>query len=112
MAQEKICLTRGRKCGKLIKCVKARLTKTGGIVLLRELHTGKRVTGVKQTRRCLRDGQALRVYLAKDADESVTGPVREECRGQEVPVCEDYTMREIGQASGIQVGAAVAALVR
>ncbi len=80
--------------------------------MLKELRTGKRVTGMKQARRSLRDGLALRVYLAKDADVGLTEPVRELCRAQGVPVCEDYTMREIGQASGIQVGAAVAALVR
>ena len=78
---------------------------------LSELRTMDRVLGVKQSRRAIRDGLARGVFLASDADPALTGPLYELCRGKEIPVATQYTMRELGQAAGIQVGAAVAALL-
>ncbi len=36
--------------------------------MLKELMAGKTVSGVKQSRRAVRDGLARAVYLARDAD--------------------------------------------
>lgn len=80
--------------------------------MLNALHTGKKVMGVKQTRRAVRDGVAVRVFLARDADPALTDPVKTQCLAVGIPLCEQFTMRELGRAAGIQVGAAVAALVR
>ena len=65
--------------------------------MLTELKAGPRVVGAKQTRRALADGRAVRVFLAEDADPGVERM---------------SATRELGQACGIAVGAAVAALVR
>ena len=59
-----------------------------------------------------RDGCAQLVFLARDADPALTARVREQCRAQGVEVAEGFTMRELGQAAGIQVGAAVAAVLK
>ena len=80
--------------------------------MLSELRTGPRVVGAKQTRRALSDGRAVRVYLAEDADPGVTGPIESLCAEQGAQVVHVPAMRELGQACGIAVGAAVAALVR
>ena len=80
--------------------------------MLKELRSGKKVSGVKQSRRAVRDGAARAVFLARDADPALTAPLLALCREQDVPVFEDCTMRELGQAAGIQVGAAVAALLK
>lgn len=80
--------------------------------MLTELKTGPRVVGAKQTRRALSDGKAVRVYLAEDADPGVTGPIETLCSQQGTEVIRVPAMRELGQACGIAVGAAVAALVR
>ena len=80
--------------------------------LLTELKTGPRVVGAKQTRRALSDGKAVRVYLAEDADPGVTGPIEALCAERGTEVVRVPAMRELGQACGIAVGAAVAALVR
>ena len=84
----------------------------GGVRLLKDLQSGKKVSGLKQSRRVLRDGLARTVYLARDADPALTAPLRELCRETDVPVDEHYAMRELGQAAGIQVGAAVVALLK
>ena len=75
--------------------------------MLEELKAREKVVGVKQSRRAVRDGLALWVFLAADADPALTGPIREQCRESHVPVTEDYTMEQLGQAAGIKVGAAV-----
>ena len=80
--------------------------------MLTELKAGPRVVGAKQTRRALQDGRAVRVYLAEDADPSVTSPIEALCAENGVEIVHVPTMRAMGQACGIAVGAAVAAVVR
>ncbi len=78
---------------------------------LKRLSTTARVIGVKQSRRAIRDGLAKEVFLASDADPELIAPLLAMCRRGDIPVTTQYTMRELGQAAGIQVGAAVAALL-
>ena len=80
--------------------------------MLSELRVKEKVIGVKQSRRAVRDGLALRVFLAADADPALTAPLAEQCRSQGIPVEAGCTMRELGQAAGIQVGAAVVTLLK
>ena len=80
--------------------------------MLEKLQAKEKVIGVKQSRRAIRSGLARLVFLACDADPALTGPLEEQCRRQQVPVVSQYSMRELGQAAGIQVGAAVAALLK
>ena len=86
--------------------------KTGGVSLLSELRGRDKVIGVKQSRRAIRDGLAQQVFLAADADPALTGPLAEQCLSLGVPVENGCTMRELGQAAGIQVGAAVVTLLK
>ena len=80
--------------------------------MLNELRVKEKVIGGKQSRRAVRDGLALRVFLAADADPALTGPLADQCRGLGIPVETGRTMRELGQAAGIQVGAAVVTLLK
>lgn len=79
---------------------------------MKELRSGKKVSGVKQSSRAVRETLARAVYLARDADPALTDPIRALCREKGVPVVDRWDMRELGQAAGIQVGAAAAALLR
>jgi large subunit ribosomal protein L7A len=73
--------------------------------------TNHKTVGVKQTQRALEKGVVHSVYVAKDADNHVLRPVLDLCRGQGVQVVEVPTMVELGKACGIEVGAAVAAIL-
>ena len=44
--------------------------------MLEELKTAKKVVGIKQLRRALKDRSAKLVFLAKDADPALTGRLR------------------------------------
>ena len=79
--------------------------------MLKELRTKEKVTGVKQSGRAIRSGAARQVFLAYDADPALTAPLLELCRQQGVPAAIRYSMEELGQAAGIQVGATVVALL-
>lgn len=76
-----------------------------------KLQTGPRVVGAKQTRRAVNDGRSKQVYLAKDADPIVTDPIALLCTQKGLSICWVETMKEMGEACGIAVGAAVAAVV-
>ena len=79
--------------------------------MLSQLENNAKVVGAKQTRRALRDGKAIRIYLAEDADPVLTEPI-EALSGQlGVEVEWIPTMKELGSTCGISVGAAVAAVL-
>ena len=80
--------------------------------MLKELQAMEKVAGVKQSRRAVREGLAQKVFLASDADPALTAPLRQQCLAAGVPVLDQFTMRPLGQAAGIQVGAAVVALLK
>ena len=76
-----------------------------------ELTNSAKVVGVKQVRRALNAGRAKRLYLAKDADPQLTRPLAEQAGAQGVEVVWLGSMKELGRACGIAVGAAVAATI-
>ena len=75
------------------------------------METEKRVVGVKQSRKAIREGRARRVLLASDADPAITGPIAAECAAAGIPVEENWTLAQLGRACGIAVGASVAAVL-
>ena len=77
--------------------------------MLNELTDAAKVAGVKQVRRALAGGQAKRLYLAKDADPQLTRPLERQAREHGAEVVWVDTMKALGRACGIAVGAAVAA---
>ena len=79
--------------------------------MLNELANADKVVGVKQARRALASGQAKRLYLAKDADPQLTGPLERQAAEKGVDVTWTDSMKALGRACGIAVGAAVAATV-
>ena len=79
--------------------------------MLAELYTTNKIVGIKQLRKALGEGRAKKVFLADDADPKLTAPILEQCREKGVETEHVPTMQELGQACGIEVGAAVAALL-
>ena len=83
-----------------------RIPECGNLVEL----VGKQVVvGAKQLRKALKNGRACFVYLAEDADPAITAPIEAQCQENKVSYAWIPTMRELGCACGIEVGAAAAA---
>ena len=80
--------------------------------MLEVLRDAEKVIGVKQSRRAIRDALAQQVFLACDADPALTDPMAQQCESAQIPVSREFTMKELGQAAGIHVGAAVVTLLK
>ena len=78
---------------------------------LRLLSEKKLAVGARQLKKALEAGKTEMVFLADNADPSITEPIAELCRRQEATVFWVRTMEDLGRACGIEVGAAAAAAV-
>ena len=77
-----------------------------------EALSGKRtVAGAKQIRKALTSGKAKCVYLAADADPAITEPLLALSQQHNVAAHWVRSMTNLGQACGIEVGAAAAAAI-
>ena len=76
------------------------------------LKNANRVIGIKQVAKAVKRGNVQQVFIADDADERVVEPVRMLCREHEIPVGQTASMQELGQACGIEVSAAAAAVLK
>ena len=79
--------------------------------MLDELKTQRKVVGIKQLRKSLKEGKVLRAFAAENADPRLTDPLADECRNYGVELIWVPTMAELGKACGISVGAAAAGLL-
>lgn len=71
----------------------------------------KVIIGTKQATRMVELGKATEVFIAKDADPRLTIKIVNLCNKMEVEVTCVDSMKLLGKACGIEVGAAVAAVV-
>ena len=78
--------------------------------MLSELSSAAKVVGVKQSKKVIRDGGAKQVFIAADAERRITDPIRALCEQHNVEVTRVSSMKQLGEAVGIAVGAAVVAV--
>ena len=75
------------------------------------LGRGNRIVGAKQIRKAVSAGDAQQVFLAENADPNITEPIESLCKEHDVCCFWVSSMKELGRACGIDVGAAAAALI-
>ncbi len=80
--------------------------------MLEEQIHGKKVVGIKQVRKAVCEGRALVAFLADDADPALIEPLELACREVGVETRRVRSMKELGRACAIAVGAACAATLR
>jgi len=73
--------------------------------------TTDRVVGLKQTLKAIHEDAALRVFLAEDVDSFVHNKIITACSERGVQPVLIPSMVELGNACGIDVGAATAAII-
>ncbi len=78
--------------------------------MLEQLKHQMKTVGLKQSLRLVETNGAERVYIAQDADDRVVGKLREMCVNRGVEVVNAESMKVLGRACGIDVGAAVVAV--
>ncbi|NEW09669.1 50S ribosomal protein L7ae-like protein [Paenibacillus sp. SYP-B3998] len=67
--------------------------------------------GTKKATKIVEQGKAIEVFVAKDADPRLTIKLVNLCNKMDIPVTYVDSMKMLGRACGIEVGAAVAAVV-
>lgn len=73
---------------------------------------GKKVTGIKQSTKSLKNGMGKTLYVARDAEEELTRPVIDLANLIGVEIVYVKTMKDLGRLCGIEVCAAVALLLK
>ncbi|UII56068.1 50S ribosomal protein L7ae-like protein [Cytobacillus spongiae] len=68
------------------------------------------IVGTKQTVKALKTGTVKEVLIASDADPKVTAKVIQTANEVHVPIIYVDSMKKLGKACGIEVGAATVAI--
>ena len=69
------------------------------------------IVGTKQTVKALKSGLVKEVIVAEDAEYRVINKVLQTAEERHVPVIKVHSMKKLGKACGIEVGAATVAII-
>ena len=75
-------------------------------------NNANRIVGTKQVLRAVKAGKLQRVYVANDVDTFLYQQVIPAAEAAQVPVTRVASMKELGEACGVQVAAAAAGIVK
>ena len=76
------------------------------------LQANKIIIGTKQTVRALKDGNVQELVVATDADPKITAKMIQKAKESEIPILYVDSMKKLGRACGIEVGASAVAIIR
>ncbi len=72
----------------------------------------KLVIGTKQALKAIKEGKAQTLFIAKDAERHVTRNVEEEAKALNTQIVHVESMKKLGKACGIEVGAATVVILK
>lgn len=75
------------------------------------LEDDKKVVGVNQVKRAISSSKVSLVYVAEDAEMKITNEILDLCEKKQIPIIKVDTMKDLGDACGIDINAATAALL-
>lgn len=76
------------------------------------LKSGNKAVGIKQSLKAVEANNVKIVFLAKDADEKVVSGLKELCAKNAIQIEYVDTMKQLGKACGIEVGASVVCILK
>lgn len=76
------------------------------------LQAKKVIIGTKQTAKVLKEGIVLELIVASDSDQQLTANLVKQAQELNIPVLYVDSMKRLGKACGIEVGAAAVAIIR
>lgn len=80
--------------------------------MLSKLDNYTKVVGVKQVKRALNLNDIEAVFIAMDAENKITDEIAKICSDKHIQVIYVENMKKLGDACGIDVNAATAALLK
>lgn len=81
-------------------------------IFMERLNSSNKVAGVKQTKAAVNSGSASVVYVASDADITLTEPIINLCKEKGVEIVLGHTRKELAKAAHIEVPCAAAAIIK
>lgn len=76
------------------------------------LSSSKKVVGIKQTKNAIKGNNAKCVYVANDADPSLTEQVFALCKEYNVEAVAEFSRKEIAKACRVDVPCTTAAIIK
>lgn len=80
--------------------------------MLEMLQHEKKTVGIKQSLKAVNNNNVKRLYIAEDAEKHLVEEIEELAKNNNVEVVRVESMKKLGKACGIDVGAAVAAILK
>ena len=80
--------------------------------MISKLTDCNKIVGAKQVKRALKNEEIETVFIAEDAEKDVTNEIAQLCNNEDIQVIYVENMKKLGDACGIDVNAAVAALIK
>ena len=80
--------------------------------MLEKLKNSPKVVGTRRLIRAIQAGEIVEAYVARDADLFILRQVREACNAAGVRMVEVDSMKQLGEACGIEVKTASAGIKR
>lgn len=80
--------------------------------MLDSLKSSNKTVGVKQSSKAIESGLAKLAFIAKDADERIIFKLKELCQKNSVEIIYIDNMKQLGKACSIEVGSAVACILK
>ena len=80
--------------------------------MLEKLKNSPKVVGTRRLVRAIQAGEIVEAYVARDADLFILRQVREACNAAGVRMVEVDSMKQLGEACGIEVKTASAGIRR
>lgn len=80
---------------------------------MQELKSSKlRVVGLKQTVKAIKNDILKKVYIANDADAYIKTSIMDACQDKNFQIIYVDSMKELGEACGIDIGASTAGILK
>lgn len=80
--------------------------------MLEILKSGNKAIGIKQTLKAVESNNARIVFIAQDADEKIVSNLKALCLSNAVELEYAESMKQLGKACGIEVGASAVCLLK
>jgi len=80
--------------------------------VLESLKNGKKTIGLRQSQKAVEEGLVNVAFIARDAEEKVIRNIKELCENSSIEIVYVDNMKQLGKACGIEVGAAIACLLK
>lgn len=80
--------------------------------MLEVLKSCNKAIGIKQSLKAIENNTVKKVFIARDADEKIVGSLKELCHSNSIELEYVETMKLLGKAVGIEVGASAVCLLK